>query len=214
MPGSASGRVLPLARSLKRIVNLLAPGRVLGVGEELLVRTDLARADLEKIVPLRHHRHVEQHLLGGVGRAAAANVHRIFAARREARLIPAVPVLHGHAGVIGRDAAGDFLVQRLAQRGGMRGHLREVVVFRLEVVEDFGPAARVVAQPVVVVDARARRRGHRMRMNRRHRRQRRRRLLLGRRRAGEEERARGGNDEDAQIESRRHERLRSARARW
>ena len=150
----------------------LVGGRLQGV-EHVEGRADLAAARVL----------VEEHLLGGgggggggaggsavaaargerrrrgalgqrPGRGGRADVGLVLAAGARARVVPVPFIASGDARVLLLDARAHLLVQARAQRrrGVERGG--GVVVLGLEVGEDVGVGACVVAQPVVIVRAR------------------------------------------------------------
>ena len=197
-----SGSSSPVARFLTRSDVLPAADGILGEGEQVVVRRDRGRADLEEAVALRHPVDVEHDLLGRIQRAGLARINRVFLAGLVARVVPVAAQAVRHRRVVLLDAPDDLPVDLLLERLGVRGHRRLVGVLRLEVADHLGTRARVVAQPVVLVVARAVRRLDDVGpdgCDRRHRRGLRHALGLrpGRRvaRAGSEERGHDGQDQ-------------------
>ncbi len=132
---------------------LAAADVVLSVGEDAIVRADLQRANLEEFESRGEHVDIEHHLLGRVERPGLARVDRVFLAGLEPAEVPEPAFAVGHAGVVLLDARDDLVVDLVLERRHMREHRLPVGIFRLEVPDDVGVLARIVTQPVILVDA-------------------------------------------------------------
>jgi hypothetical protein len=136
---------------LKRV--LAAADGIERVGEQAIVLADCPVADREEAVALRHRRLVEHHLLFRFQRAGLAGEHRIVLPRLEACIIPVTAVADRDGGIVLLDVADDLLEQLILQRLGRSEHRVGVGVLRRQVSEHVRILPRVIAQPIIWIDA-------------------------------------------------------------
>ena len=149
---------------------LAAAGGVLGVSQPVLRVAHRAVGDRIEALAGGQLVDVQQHLLGCVGPAAVPHVDRVLLARLVARGVPVAVGLVRHRGLVLLHPRLHLGEQLLLERLVARAVLLVPGVLGPQVVEHRRALARVVAQPVVVVVARAVGRFDGMRMDRGHRR--------------------------------------------
>ena len=163
----------PARREVLEAERVLAPSdRVVRVGQQAAVRADRQVADLVEVAPLGELGGVEHDLLRRLHGALPAGVDRVFPALVVATVVPPAVLLVRDAGVVLLDATHDLAVDPVLERPDRRQHRVLVGVLRDQVGQHVGIRPRVVAQPVVVVDAVAGRRFDNKRPGGRHRRRR------------------------------------------
>ena len=137
---------------------LATTDRVLGVREQAVVVARLERTEVVEVESPGLLAQVEQDLLGRIDLSRPARVDGVFVAGLEAAVIPVavVPVRDGR--IVLADAADDFGVERFLERAQPRRERLAVGVLGLQVLEHLRRRARVVAQPVIVVEPHALRR--------------------------------------------------------
>ncbi len=140
---------------------LPATDMILAVRQQPVVRTHLPAAHLVEVMRRGQCADIEHDFFRRIHAAGTARMDRIVRAGLEAGVVPVAVLAPGHAGVILLDAADDLLVDALLQRLQRRHHRIGPGVLSGQVREDRRILARVIAQPVVGILARAmRRRDH------------------------------------------------------
>ena len=137
---------------------LATPDRVFSIGQQPVVRTHFELAHVVEVAAARELLEVEQDLFRCFEGARPTRVHRIFLPGVEAPVIPVASFAIRDGRVVLPDSADDFRVELVLQRSRVGEHRILVGVLRGEVGQHVRVGARVVAQPVVLVAARAVRR--------------------------------------------------------
>ena len=138
---------------------LPAPHRVFQERDLVLFRAHRPGADLVERLALGLPVRVYEDLLDARAHASA-RVDRILLPGLEARVVEVVLVLVGDAGVVLLQATDELLLQLCHEPPIRSAHRLVVGVLSPEVPENVWPRARVVAEPVIGVDAASVRRCH------------------------------------------------------
>ena len=154
------GQQRPVRQVLETQHVLAAPDRVLGPREQAVVGAHLHRAQFEELPVAGPLVLVKEDLLRRVGAIPAPQVHRVLLPSRVTPPIPVATVAIRDARVLGFDAPDDLCVQPFLQLRVRRKGRVLVRVLRPQVREHVFTRARVVPEPVVLVDARAVRRAN------------------------------------------------------
>ena len=156
-PFDAVGRIVdPLGEQLagRQILHEervgLGTGRIGGVGQEPVIRTQRQRAQPEIVVPLGEEILVERDLLSGLERAMAAAEDRVLPTLLGSGVVvpPVDSLRHRQVGLL--NSADHLAIQALLESLGVPHHRGGIRVLCFEVAEDGRILA--VAKPVVLVD--------------------------------------------------------------